>query len=73
MYVYIYNNLFPTKLGKGQKQTKKKGETNKYWVYQFRMMELKIVKYQKEEQQNQSVSTIILSSEEKEPFKESNF
>ena len=23
MYVYIYNNLFPTKLGKGQKQTKK--------------------------------------------------
>lgn len=50
MYVYIYNNLFPTKLGKGQKQTKKKGEINKYWVYQFRMMELKIVKYQKEEQ-----------------------
>ena len=23
--IYIYNNLFPTKLGKGQKQTKKKG------------------------------------------------
>ena len=49
MYVYIYNNLFPTKLGKGQKQTKK-GETNKYWVYQFRMMELKNCEISKEEQ-----------------------
>ena len=48
MYVYIYNNLFPQNWGKAK--TNKKGETNKYWVYQFRMMELKIVKYQKEEQ-----------------------
>lgn len=72
MYIYI-TIYFPQNWGKAKNKQKKRGETNKYWVYQFRMMELKIVKYQKEEQQNQSVSTIILSSEEKEPFKESNF
>ena len=44
MYIYI-TIYFPQNWGRPK--TKKK---NKYWVYQFRMMELKIVKYQKEEQ-----------------------
>lgn len=49
MYIYI-TIYFPQNWGKAKNKQKKKGETNKYWVYQFRMMELKIVKYQKEEQ-----------------------